>query len=108
MSEKKHDYVQHMNILYEPLQTIDVPDSQYTFRAERFVPSGCLTELYQPSTEKGAVAALQLAAGAGVTETGPIWLELGRPRVVSTKAGRLVISFGPGRATAPAQHRPAP
>lgn len=82
-------------------EPVDVPASNYVFALTAFVPSGRLSERYEPADTGGNATALCVEAPAADGKSQSIWLELGRPRVVDTPAGPLTLLFAsrPGAAT---------
>jgi hypothetical protein len=85
-------------------ENIDIPDSRYVFRVTRFVPSGRLVEQYRGSDERGAVTALRVEMTDASGQAMSTWLELDKPRVVSTVHGPVEVSFRKGQPGARGGH----
>ncbi len=74
-----------------PDQKITIPESNYTFRIARFIPHARLHEEYEMSLAADARPALRLEIpGAQPT---PVWIELGKKRVITTAGGALTVEF---------------
>jgi len=74
-------------------QPLEVPGSSYMFALAAFVPSGALIESYEPAADGELVTALRVELPGADGATKPVWLELGRVRVVDTPAGPLNLLF---------------
>ncbi len=84
--------------------------SQYNFRATRFVASGRLVERYRPAAgarfeSRTSVPALKIEITDDLGERMPLWLELGKPRVISTPKGPLTLTFSSHRTAVPGEHK---
>lgn len=76
-------------------ERVEVPGSRYTFHISQFVPSGRLIEEYRPADGALSVSALQIEAIDASGEKSVIWLEMGKPRIISTARGPMAVVFGP-------------
>jgi hypothetical protein len=74
---------------------VEITGSPYTFRMAGFSPSAQLMEAYRPAPGKGTVAALEIEYLDSDGKPATIWLESGKPRVITAQQGTLVVSFGP-------------
>ena len=93
---------------------VAIVGSQYNFRVTRFVASGRLVERYRPvagarfesrtSESRTGVPALKIEITDDVGKRTPLWLELGRSRVISTPKGPLTLAFSPRRTAASGGH----
>ncbi len=81
----------------------NVGGARYTFHVAKFTPSGRLVEAYRKVSGKGGVTALQIEFTDASGARTPLWLELGKPRVISTAQGPLTVAFGPRQADRPAK-----
>ena len=73
----------------------EVPGSQYAFHIAKFVPAGRLVEEYHPAEGRSAVPALRIETTDAAGEPTILWLEFGKPRIISTAKGPMSIVFGP-------------
>ncbi len=90
-------------------ETVEVPDSQYTFAIAQFIPASRLIEEYHASEKKGAVAAIKIALKGTGQDLGPYWVESGKERTIETDQGPVVLWFGPRQAvTTQPTHQPTP
>jgi hypothetical protein len=90
-------------------ETVDVPESQYTFAISQFVPAGRLIEEYHASEKKAAVAALRVVVQGTGEDPVSLWLEPSKERTANMEQGPLVVWFGPREAiTSQPTHTPAP
>lgn len=85
-------------------QSVAVSGSQYSFSLESFIPAGRLVESFGESEESGARPALKIETTSAEGRVATLWLELGSPRTITTKQGRMVVVFGPGQESAPGGH----
>ncbi|MFQ5414604.1 MAG: hypothetical protein ACE5E6_09125 [Phycisphaerae bacterium] len=76
-------------------QSIPIPGCQYAFVVKAFVAAGRLTEDYVLAADGLSVPALRIETTRGDGVWTPVWLELGKARVVPTDAGPLTVAFGP-------------
>ncbi|MFH0981945.1 MAG: hypothetical protein V2A79_10430 [Planctomycetota bacterium] len=80
-------------------QKVKVVPSPYTFQVARFVPAGRLVETYVPTEGKGGAPALQLEVLNDQGRSTSVWVGLNQPRVISTPAGPLTITFAARQAS---------
>ena len=83
---------------------VAVHGSQYKFKLTEFVECGRIVEEYK-SAARG-VAALRVEIGEDPASAPTVWLEMNKPRTVSTPAGALVLSFGTQPSPPPAGGHP--
>jgi len=74
-------------------EKVPIPESKYTFRVSRFVPAARLHEEYQMSLSADARPALRLEVAPPGAAPIPIWIELGKERVITTAQGAMTVEF---------------
>lgn len=85
-------------ITSKPLEAgaqVQIPESNYVFSIRRFVPAGKLIETYQTTDQKErAVTAVRVDVKTPGDAYAPVWVELGKVRMVPTQAGPVTVMFG--------------
>ena len=76
-------------------QRVDIPGSQYTFQINAYVPRARLAEHYKAAEGGDATPALRIETTDASGSRKPLWLELGKQRLVPTPQGLMVVAFGP-------------
>lgn len=74
-------------------ERVEIPGSRYTFKVTQFLSSARLHEEYQPSDTHGAPPALRIEVAGSAEGTTPVWLELGKRRMITTPRGPMAVSF---------------